>query len=98
MEAVVAPSYVYMLANKKGGTLYTGSTTDIRRRMEEHRAKVVAGFTKKYSVTRLVYLEPHATIAEARYRERAIKRWYRAWKIALIERSNPEWYDLTKRL
>lgn len=92
------PAYVYLLANKKGGTLYTGSTTDIHRRMEEHRAKVVTGFTRRYSVIRLVYLEQHAGIAEARYRERCIKRWNRAWKIELIERCNPEWYDLSQRL
>lgn len=90
------PAYVYILASQKNGTLYTGSTTDLARRMDEHRQKVVDGFTAKHGVTRLVFAEEHPTTMSARQREAYIKKWKRAWKIELIERENPHWEDLAK--
>ena len=86
--------YVYMLASRIGGTLYIGVTNDIIRRVSEHRAKSVEGFTKKYSVARLVYFEAFRDINEAIAREKRLKKWNRAWKIRLIEEHNPNWEDL----
>ena len=86
--------FVYMLASKEQGTLYTGVTNDILRRVEEHRKGLVPGFTKKYSVKRLVWFESHEDIREAIAREKKIKRWRRGWKRSLIEESNPHWLDL----
>ncbi|MEM7398302.1 MAG: GIY-YIG nuclease family protein [Pseudomonadota bacterium] len=89
---------VYILASRKNGTLYTGVTSDLPRRMWEHREGVHAGFTKRHGVKRLVYVEDHSTAELAIRREKAIKSWPRRWKIDLIERDNPEWFDLYKRL
>lgn len=86
--------YVYILASRKNGTLYTGITNDIVRRAFEHRAGRVEGFTRQYGVKTLVYFEPHSDPAIAIRREKTLKRWRRAWKIALIEEQNPEWHDL----
>jgi putative endonuclease len=86
--------FVYILANRRKGTLYVGLTNDIRRRMVEHKRMLVAGFTRLHRVDRLMYAEEYASILEARARERSLKRWRRAWKIALIEKTNPEWRDL----
>ena len=95
----MAPSfYVYILASKRNGTLYVGVTNDIARRLSEHRAKRVPGFTRKYEVDQLVYFEAFDSILEARAREHSLKRWRRAWKIALIEKLNPDWRDLTGQL
>ena len=88
--------YVYLLASRKNGTLYVGVTNDLLRRVGEHKAKLVPGFTRNYSVDRLVYAEPYVSILEERSRERSLKRWRRAWKVALIEKSNPDWRDLTR--
>jgi len=85
---------VYILASKRNGTLYVGVTNDIARRTWEHRARAVAGFTRRYRVHQLVYAEFHATMPEAIVREKQIKKWNRAWKLELIERANPEWRDL----
>jgi putative endonuclease len=90
--------FVYILASKRNGTLYVGVTNDLARRMSEHKAGFVPGFTRKYQVDQLVYFEAFASILEARAREHALKRWRRAWKIALIEKSNPCWCDLTGQL
>jgi putative endonuclease len=87
-------SFVYLMANRRNGTLYAGVTTNLRRRVWEHREGVVEGFTKTYGVKTLVWFEPHASIHDAIAREKAIKRWRRAWKLALIERENPLWRDL----
>lgn len=87
--------FVYILASGRNGTLYVGVTNDLMRRVAEHKAKLVPGFTRKYGVDRLVWTEPHGSILEARARERTLKRWHRAWKIALIEEVNPEWRDLS---
>jgi putative endonuclease len=90
--------FVYILASKKNGTLYVGVTNDLARRMTEHKAKLVPGFTRQYGVDRLVYFETFESIIEARAREHVLKRWRRAWKITLIEELNPEWNDLSDRL
>ncbi len=90
--------YVYILANRKRGTLYIGVTNDVGRRTWEHRTDAISGFTSRYSVHRLVYVEEHTTALDAIRREKTIKRWPRQWKIELIERDNPEWFDLYKRL
>ena len=86
--------FVYMLASRKLGTLYTGVTNDLLRRVAEHREHLVRGFTSKYDVTKLVWFEKHDFIDAAIVREKRIKRWRRDWKIALIEELNPDWRDL----
>jgi putative endonuclease len=86
--------YVYILASKIGGTLYIGVTGNLIRRVYEHREKLVEGFTKQYDVSRLVYFEVHADIEAAITREKQMKKWNRAWKVRLIEESNPNWDDL----
>jgi len=88
------PGYVYILASRRHGTLYIGVTSDIARRVVEHREGRIPGFTKKYGVKRLVHVETAETIVEAIAREKALKEWTRDWKIALIERENPMWDDL----
>ena len=90
--------FVYVLANQPRGVLYVGVTSDLSRRLAEHRAKLVPGFTAAYGVTRLVYVETYASIIEARSREHSLKRWRRAWKFDLIERDNPDWRDLTDEI
>ncbi len=90
--------FLYILASGRNGTLYVGVTNDLARRMTEHKAKLVAGFTRKYGVDKLVYVEEYASILEARAREHAVKRWRRAWKIALIEKDNPHWRDLSDQI
>ncbi len=85
---------VYILASDRNGTLYVGVTSDLARRISEHRIDVVDGFTKRYEVHRLVYIELHDTMSEAILREKQIKKWRRAWKLDLIERENPDWRDL----
>ena len=86
--------WVYILASAPGGTLYVGVTNDLVRRTYQHREGVVAGFTKKYQVKRLVYFEPHDTARAAIQREKNIKHWSREWKIDLIVKTNPDWRDL----
>jgi putative endonuclease len=85
---------VYILASGRHGTLYVGVTNDLARRIWEHRSKSVDGFTKRYDVRRLVYYEMFDTLASAQDRERRLKRWRRDWKVALIEKVNPDWGDL----
>jgi len=85
---------IYILANRPNGTLYTGVTSDLVKRVWEHRSDFVEGFTKRYGVHRLVYFELHDRIDDAIVREKQIKKWNRAWKIDLIEKSNPGWRDL----
>ena len=89
-------AFVYILASQKNGTLYTGSTTDLAKRLEQHRSSST-GFAAKYYVRRLVYVEEYTTTFEVLERERRIKRWKRAWKIGLIEKLNPSWDDLAVR-
>jgi putative endonuclease len=85
---------VYILASKRNGTLYIGVTSNLIRRAWEHRNGVAEGFTKRYGVHRLVYHEQAPDMACAITREKQLKKWRRAWKIKLIEQSNPEWIDL----
>jgi putative endonuclease len=89
---------VYILASKPHGTLYTGATGLLQKRVWEHREGAVPGFTKKYSVKMLVWYEVHETMDAAFLRERQIKEWKRAWKIELIESMNPNWDDLFEGL
>lgn len=90
--------YVYVLANRARGVLYTGVTNDLVRRVTEHKSKLAPGFSKSYGVSNLVYYEEHSSIREARAREAAVKRWRRAWKFELIEKLNPDWRDLSVEL
>ena len=86
--------YVYILASKRNGTLYTGVTNDLIRRVHQHKNGDIPGFTKRYGVDRLVYYEIFRRILDAITAEKRIKKWNRQWKIRLIERNNPEWKDL----
>ena len=86
--------FVYILASQRNGTLYVGVTSDLNRRIEAHKKKLVPGFTRKYGVDRLVHVEEYSSILDARARERTLKKWRRAWKVQLIEKDNPEWRDL----
>ncbi len=87
--------WVYILASSKNGTLYTGVTSDLTRRIYEHQQGLIEGFTKKYGIKTLVYYEYGHNIQAAITREKQIKTWKRAWKINLIENQNPEWKDLS---
>jgi putative endonuclease len=86
--------YVYILANRIGGTLYIGVTNDLVRRVAEHKSKIAESFTKRYDVVRLVYFEAFDGIEQAIHREKRLKKWTRAWKVQLIEGENPNWDDL----
>ena len=88
------PHYVYILSNRPRGRLYVGVTNDLARRTWEHRESAVDGFTKRYNVKTLVYMEQHEDIREAIAREKKLRRRRRAWKLALIEGENPAWRDL----
>mgnify|MGYP001945414056 CR=1 FL=1 len=90
--------YVYILASRRNGTLYTGVTSDPVRRVWEHKNEKIEGFTKRYGVHRLVYYEAHEDIRDAIRREKRIKKWNRPWKLELIEKVNPEWRDLYDEL
>jgi putative endonuclease len=87
-------SYVYILCNKQNGTLYIGVTSDLIKRIYEHKNNLIDGFSKKYHVHHLVWYELHETAVGAILREKQIKKWNRQWKLNLIERDNPEWNDL----
>ena len=87
--------YVYIMASERR-TLYTGMTNDLERRVYEHKHKLVPGFTRRYNITRLVYFEEYRTAKDAIYREKQIKGWLRAKKIALVETMNPTWEDLSE--
>ncbi len=86
--------WIYILASQPRGTLYIGVTNNILGRVELHRASRGSGFTSRYGVTMLVYFEEFVEIEEAIQREKSLKRYLRAWKIKLIEQSNPQWIDL----
>jgi len=90
--------YVYILASKRNGTLYIGVTSDLAKRVWLHKNKIADGFTKKYNVYKLVYYEVHQSSYQAIVREKKLKNWMRAWKIALIEKNNPLWNDLYDNL
>lgn len=89
---------VYILASKHNGTLYVGVTSDIARRVLEHKSGAIEGFTKEYKVHDLVFMEFHETMLDAITREKQIKKWRRAWKIRQIEELNPTWRDLSADL
>ena len=86
--------YVYFLTNRPNGILYIGVTSDLVRRLHEHRTGAVAGFTKRYGLKRLVYFETYDDIRTAIQREHNIKHWSRTWKVRLILATNPNWDDL----
>jgi putative endonuclease len=90
--------YVYILASRRNGTLYTGMTDNLLQRVWQHRNGVVAGFTKQYGVSMLVWYELCDTREAALTRERQIKKWNRTWKLQLIERMNPAWHDLYEEI
>ena len=92
------PYYVYILANRKHGALYIGITSDILRRVHEHKLKLVPGFTVKYGIDKLVYFEMFDDPASAIAREKQLKKWRRDWKLQLIESKNPGWVDLSQTL
>jgi putative endonuclease len=87
-------SYVYILASGLNGTLYIGVTSDLVKRVWQHREGFIDGFTKRYGVKQLVWYEVHGDIVEAIRREKQIKKWERAWKVELIQKTNPHWRDL----
>jgi putative endonuclease len=89
---------VYILASQRNGTLYVGVTSDLARRVWQHRSNAVSGFVSDYRVYRLVFMEFHETMADAILREKRIKKWRRTWKLELIERQNPQWRDLYDEL
>jgi len=86
--------YVYIMASRRNGTIYIGVTNDLARRVFEHKEGLVEGFSKRYAVKMLVYFEETADVRSALQREKNLKHWSRAWKIALIEKQNPAWQDL----
>ncbi len=89
---------VYILASQRNGTLYTGVTSNLPQRTWQHRQGLGEGFTNRYEVHHLVWYEPHENMMSAIAREKAIKKWNRAWKVELIEASNPEWRDLYEEI
>ena len=90
--------YVYILTNKPNGILYIGVTSNLPKRIAEHKAKVVAGFTASYGLDRLVYYEVADSIDAAILREKQMKKWRRAWKVRRILETNPEWRDLFEEI
>ena len=90
--------FVYILASRRNGTLYTGMTNDLSRRVWEHKNGYTKGFANKYNASRLVWFEHHTDVNEAITREKRIKRWQRKWKLDLIEEDNPNWRDLHESL
>ncbi len=90
--------FVYILASQRNGTLYIGVTSDLSKRLQQHRDGVVDGFTKRYAIHRLVRVETFDDIRDATTWERRLKKWNRAWKLAIIEETNPEWEDLADLL
>ncbi len=87
--------YVYILASGRNGTLYTGVTSDLPRRLFEHQNQLLPGFTSRYGVKTLVWFEEHDLVTDAITREKSIKRWRRKWKLDLIESMNPDWDDIS---
>ena len=90
--------FVYLLASRRNGTLYVGVTSNLAGRIAEHRDALRESFTKKYGVHQLMWFEEFADIHEAILREKRIKKWRRAWKLELIEKTNPDWLDLFERI
>ena len=90
--------HVYIMTNRRDGVLYVGVTSDLARRISDHRLGAAEGFTKRYNLHRFVWLEEHPTAEDAIKREKQLKAWNRAWKIQLIEAGNPDWEDLFERM
>jgi putative endonuclease len=90
--------YTYIVASGRNGTLYTGSTDNLAKRIYQHKTRAIPGFTAKYGVDQLVWFEAHETREGAFRRERRIKEWRRGWKLKLIEEQNPDWTDLYDQL
>ncbi len=86
--------YIYILANKRNGTLYIGVTSNLAKRVYEHKNNIIKGFTKKYNIHKLAYYEITNDVESAIRREKQLKNWNRKWKLKLIEKNNPEWIDL----
>ncbi len=85
---------VYLLASERNGTLYVGVTSDLTKRIYEHKQGLADGFTRKYNVKQLVWYELTSDIESAIHREKQIKKWNRIWKLRLVDQSNPDWRDL----
>ncbi len=98
LNAAMAGGWFYFMTNRRNGILYAGVTADLARRAHEHRAGLVAGFTKRYGLKILVYCEQYDDIRLAIQREKTIKHWPRAWKVRLIHAANPDWNDLYNSL
>ena len=94
LDGEAARFFVYVMANKRNGTIYIGVTNDLARRVYEHRNKLIKGFTSRYGLRMVVYYEVHQSILTALQRETSLKRWPRKWKLDLIESMNPQWRDL----
>lgn len=90
--------FVYILASQRNGTLYIGVTSDLVKRVWQHKNKLADGFTKKYGVDKLVYFETTSDVISAIEREKQLKNWHRQWKINLIQSKNPDWQDLYKEI
>jgi putative endonuclease len=95
---MVKQAAVYILASKRNGTLYVGVTSDLAKRVWEHKNDSVDGFSKRYGVHRLLYYELHGDMRSAITREKQLKKWNRAWKLELIEGKNPDWEDLWEEI
>lgn len=90
--------YVYILSNKPKGTIYIGVTSDLVKRVYQHKHELTEGFTKKYKIKSLVYYEVFEDVEQAILREKRLKRWRRAWKDELIQKENPQWLDLYSKV
>jgi putative endonuclease len=90
--------YVYLLPSERNGTLYLGESNDLVRRTHEYKSKIVRGFSRQYGIDRLVWFETYDDPVNAIAREKDIKKWWRAWKLRLIEQSNPQWVDLYEQI
>lgn len=90
--------HVYILASRRNGTLYVGITSDLVKRVYDHKNKVISGFTKELEISTLVYFETYDDAERAIHREKCIKEWKRDWKLKLIEENNPQWKDLYERI
>ena len=95
---MTTPGFVYIMASQRNGTIYIGVTSDLAKRVSEHREGIVSGFTKKHRCRLLVWYEAHDSIEAARQRELRMKEWKRAWKLREIEGGNPDWDDLYDRI
>ena len=94
MVGFVKPGFVYIMANRVNGTIYTGVTSDLIHRVSQYRQGMSPGFARKYGCKLLVWFEAHDDLQDARLRELQIKKWKREWKLKLIEKDNPDWLDL----